>query len=108
MVASLEQVCRHCFNCLNVHLKSCLQQQGCVRKPSEKSRLSCLDGRPIIQAFGAGGFAEKVLIHENQIAVINNKVKWGEAECIGCATMKQCWDMLGVDGTAYCIGFGQA
>lgn len=78
-------------------------KQECVRKPSEKLRLSCLDGRPIIQAFGTGGFAEKALIYENRRTVVNNKVKWGEAECIGCVTMKQCRDMLGVDGTAYCI-----
>jgi S-(hydroxymethyl)glutathione dehydrogenase / alcohol dehydrogenase len=87
VIASLEQVCGHCANCLNGHPQSCTQQQECVRKPGEKPRLSFPDGRPITQAFGTGGFAEKALIHENQLAVVNNEVPWDQAACIGCATI---------------------
>ena len=87
VVASLEQVCGHCANCLKGQPQSCTQQQECVRGAGEKPRLSFPDGRPITQAFGTGGFAEKALIHENQLAVVNNQVKWDEAACIGCATI---------------------
>lgn len=87
VIASLEQVCGHCANCLNGQPQSCTQQQECVRAADDTPRLSFPDGRPITQAFGTGGFAEKALIHENQLAVVNNEVDWSEAACIGCATI---------------------
>lgn len=87
VIASLEQVCGHCSNCLRGNPQSCTQQQECVRGADEPPRLSFPDGRPITQAFGVGGFAEKALIHENQLAVVNNEVAWDEAACIGCATI---------------------
>jgi hypothetical protein len=71
-----------------------------MRKLGEKLRLSFLDGYPITKAFCLVGFAEEALIHENSLAVV--PVKWDEAACIGCAIMKQCWDMRGVDGMIYC------
>ena len=87
VVASLEQVCGHCANCLAGRPQSCTEQQDCVRAPGEKPRLSFPDGTPLTQAFGIGGFAEKALIHENQLAVVNKYVDWAEAACIGCATI---------------------
>lgn len=87
VIASLEQVCGHCANCLRGNPQSCTHQEECVRRPDEPSRLRTLDGAPITQAFGLGGFAEKVLTHENQLAVIHEDIDWSEAACIGCATI---------------------
>ncbi|GAO99366.1 zinc-binding dehydrogenase [Fructobacillus ficulneus] len=87
VVASLEQVCGHCANCLNGQPQSCTQQYECVRAEDEAPRLSFPDGRAITQAFGVGGFAEKALIHENQLAVVNNEIPFDQAACIGCATI---------------------
>lgn len=87
VVASLEQVCGHCANCLRGNPQSCTEQQECVRHAGDIPRLQTLDGKPITQAFGLGGFAEKVLAHENQLAVVNNEIDWAEAACIGCATI---------------------
>ncbi|WEV63701.1 alcohol dehydrogenase catalytic domain-containing protein [Bifidobacterium sp. ESL0732] len=87
VVASLEQVCGHCANCLNGHPEVCTQPQECVRGADETPRLSFPDGRPIYQGWGIGGFAEKALIHENQLAVINDQVPWDQAACLGCATI---------------------
>lgn len=87
VIASLEQVCGHCANCLRGKPQSCTQPQECVRAEGETPRLQALDGTPISQAFGLGGFAEKVLTHENQLAVIQPGLDWAEAACIGCATI---------------------
>jgi S-(hydroxymethyl)glutathione dehydrogenase/alcohol dehydrogenase/S-(hydroxymethyl)mycothiol dehydrogenase len=87
VVASLEQVCGHCSNCLRGEPQSCTHQEECVRGPEEPPRLQTLDGEPLSQAFGLGGFAEKVLAHENQLAVVNDEIDWAEAACIGCATI---------------------
>lgn len=87
VIASLEQVCGHCSNCLRGKPQSCTQQQECVRVEGDTPRLQTLDGTPITQAFGLGGFAEKVLTHENQLAVIEHGLDWAEAACIGCATI---------------------
>lgn len=87
VIASLEQVCGHCANCLRGAPQSCTHQEECVRGPEETPRLRTLDGKPLSQAFGLGGFAEKVLAHENQLAVVNDQVDWAEAACIGCATI---------------------
>jgi S-(hydroxymethyl)glutathione dehydrogenase/alcohol dehydrogenase/S-(hydroxymethyl)mycothiol dehydrogenase len=87
VVASLEQMCGHCANCLRGYPQSCTQQQECLRSAGKPPRLSFPDGRPLTQAFGIGGFAEKALIHQNQLAVINDKVPWDQAACMGCATI---------------------
>lgn len=87
VVASLEQVCGHCANCLKGQPQSCTNQNECVRGEGETPRLQTLDGKPITQAFGIGGFAEKALVHQNQLAVVNSQVDWAEAACIGCATI---------------------
>lgn len=87
VIACLEQICGHCVNCLNGRPQLCSNPQDCMRKPSDTPRLSLLDGTPIMPISGIGGFAEKILIHENQLFVVNNQVKWDEAACIGCSTI---------------------
>lgn len=87
VVATLEQICGHCDKCMGGKAHSCRHQEECVRQPGEPPRLKFPDGRPITQALGIGGFASKSLIHQNQLAVVNNQVDMAEAACIGCATI---------------------
>ena len=87
VVASLEQVCGHCAQCLRGNAQSCEHPEECVRTADQPPRLSALDGTPITQALGIGGFAEKALIHMNQLAKVNNEIDMKEAAVIGCATI---------------------
>ncbi|BDR52547.1 alcohol dehydrogenase [Bombiscardovia nodaiensis] len=87
VVASLEKICGHCSKCLSGRPQSCLHPEECERPADAKPRISFPDGRPITQMFGIGGFAQKALIHENQLAVVNDQVDWAEAACIGCSTI---------------------
>jgi S-(hydroxymethyl)glutathione dehydrogenase/alcohol dehydrogenase len=39
----------------------------------------------LFQGFGLGGFAERALIHENQLAVVPKEVPFAQAALLGCA-----------------------
>jgi S-(hydroxymethyl)glutathione dehydrogenase/alcohol dehydrogenase len=45
------------------------------------------DGIGVFQGFGLGGFAERALIHENQLAVVPNEMPFAQAALLGCGVV---------------------
>ena len=69
VVGSLAQCCGVCARCLSGRPFQCQHPEFTVRSPTDTPRLS-RDGVRLFQGFGLGGFAERALIHENQLALV--------------------------------------
>ena len=54
-----------------------------MRRPNDAPRLS-RNGVGLFQGFGLGGFAERALIHENQLIVVPKQLPFPQAALLGC------------------------
>ena len=54
--------------------------------PPMHPRLS-RNGVALFQGFGLGGFAERALIHENQLAVVPKELPFAQAALLGCGVV---------------------
>ncbi|MBI3742932.1 MAG: Zn-dependent alcohol dehydrogenase [Chloroflexi bacterium] len=81
VIACLSVFCGHCEKCLSGHPNMCSARPG--RAPNEAPRLS-QKGKPVQQFTSIGGYAEKMLLHENGIVKIGNDVPMEVAALIGC------------------------
>lgn len=86
VVACLVHFCGLCLECLSGRTYACLNPDTVLRPPGIEPRLSC-DGEPLTQAYGIGGFAEQMLVHENQLAVVNKQIPFAQASILGCGTV---------------------
>ena len=68
VVGSLAQSCGTCARCLSGRPVQCIHPESTLRRPTDALRLS-RNGAGLFQDFGLGGFAERALIHANQLAV---------------------------------------
>lgn len=84
VVACLIQFCGSCTECLSGHTYACTNPDATLRGAGQPPRLQQADGSALNQAFGLGGFAEKSLVHENQLAVVNDEIPFSRAALIGC------------------------
>jgi len=57
-----------------------------LRRPTDPARLS-RKGAGLFQGLGLGGFAERALIHENQLAVLPKEMPFAQAALLGCAVV---------------------
>lgn len=88
VVGCLIQYCGHCINCLSGKTYMCENPQETLRSEEQGSRISLSDkSKPINQAFGLGGFAEKALVHQNQLAKIPDEMPFTQACILGCGTV---------------------
>ena len=65
---------------------SAMHPESTLRRPSDASRLS-RNGVALFQGFGLGGFAERALIHENQLAVATKEMPFAQAALLGCGVV---------------------
>jgi S-(hydroxymethyl)glutathione dehydrogenase/alcohol dehydrogenase len=86
VVGSLVQFCGDCASCSDGRTYQCRNPQSTARQPGEASRLT-RGGEPVFSGFSMGGFAEYVLIHENQLVKIPDEIPFAEAALIGCSTI---------------------
>ncbi|KDA05321.1 alcohol dehydrogenase [Microbacterium sp. CH12i] len=86
VVGSLIQSCGTCPRCTAGAPFQCLNPFATLRGPDEPSRLT-RDGQPVFGAFGLGGFAERALVHENQLAKVDTAVPFAEASILGCGVL---------------------
>jgi S-(hydroxymethyl)glutathione dehydrogenase/alcohol dehydrogenase len=84
VVAAALQPCGHCQACLRGNLNGCTNPGSLDRTDEEAPRLD-VDGVPVVQMQGLGGFAEQALIHENQLVAIDPSMPFEQASIIGCA-----------------------
>ncbi|MFJ3671471.1 zinc-binding dehydrogenase [Streptomyces sp. NPDC090106] len=86
VVGSLIQYCGACVNCLSGRTHICLDPGSTLRAPGEPSRITW-NGEPVAQGMGLGGFAQEILVHENQLAVVPDAMPWAPAALIGCGVL---------------------
>ncbi len=87
VVGSLAQSCTGaCSRCLSGRPFQCLHPESTLRRPSDAPRLIC-NGVALFQGFGLGGFAERALIHENQLAVVPKELPFAQAALLGCGVV---------------------
>jgi S-(hydroxymethyl)glutathione dehydrogenase / alcohol dehydrogenase len=86
VVGSLAQSCGACARCLSGRAFQCSHPELTLRRPSDPPRIS-RDGTALFQGFGLGGFAERALVHENQLAVVSKEVPFPQAALLGCGVV---------------------
>jgi S-(hydroxymethyl)glutathione dehydrogenase / alcohol dehydrogenase len=86
VVGSLAQSCGACARCLSGRPFQCSRPESTVRRPTDAPRLS-RKGAGLFQGFGLGGFAERALIHENQLAAVPKEVPFPQAALLGCGVV---------------------
>lgn len=83
VVGSLLQTCRACRACKEGRSYQCENPDSTVRAAGDRPRLS-RDGVILSQGYGLGGFAERVLAHENQLAKVPDRLPFPQAALLGC------------------------
>jgi S-(hydroxymethyl)glutathione dehydrogenase/alcohol dehydrogenase len=86
VVGSLAQSCGACARCLSGRSFQCRQPESTLRRPTDAPRLN-RKGVGLFQGFGLGGFAERALIHENQLAVVPKELPFAQAALLGCGVV---------------------
>ena len=85
-VGSLAQSCGSCARCLSGRSFQCQHPESTLRRSTDPPRLSRA-GVALFQGLGLGGFAERALIHENQLAVLPKEMPFAQASLLGCAVV---------------------
>ena len=86
VVGSLAQSCGACARCLSGRSFQCHHPESTLRRAIDPPRLS-RNGVGLFQGLGLGGFAERALIHENQLAVIPKEMPFAQAALLGCGVV---------------------
>jgi len=86
VVGSLAQSCGACARCLSGRSFQCKHPDSTLRRSTDAPRLS-RKGLALFQGFGLGGFAERALIHENQLAVVPRELPFAQAALLGCGVV---------------------
>ncbi|MDF0491078.1 Zn-dependent alcohol dehydrogenase [Sphingobium sp. H39-3-25] len=86
VVASLIQYCGHCGSCLAGRTYQCEHPSETLRDPALGQRLT-RNGQPVTPAFGTSAFAERALVHENQLAKVPEQLPFPQACLLGCGTV---------------------
>ncbi|WP_312900485.1 Zn-dependent alcohol dehydrogenase [Chryseobacterium taichungense] len=88
VVGCLIQYCGHCRNCLQGKTYLCEHPEETLRKEGEGERIFLKDKTTKLnQIFGLGGFAEKALVHQYQLAKIPDEMPFKQACILGCGTV---------------------
>ncbi|HEV3060978.1 MAG TPA: zinc-binding dehydrogenase [Vicinamibacterales bacterium] len=86
VVGSLAQSCGMCARCLSGRPFQCQHPESTLRRPTDAPRLT-RKGIGLFQGLGLGGFAERALIHENQLAVVPKQMPFAQAALLGCGVV---------------------
>jgi S-(hydroxymethyl)glutathione dehydrogenase/alcohol dehydrogenase len=86
VVACLAQSCGGCARCQTGRSFQCRHPEATLRRPTDAPRLSRKE-MALFQGFGLGGFAERALIHENQLAAVPKELPFAQAALLGCGVV---------------------
>ena len=86
VVGSLVQSCGSCVRCQAGRSFQCQHPEATLRRPGEAPRLS-RHGAALFPGMGLGGFAERALIHENQLALVPKDMPFAQAALLGCGVV---------------------
>jgi S-(hydroxymethyl)glutathione dehydrogenase / alcohol dehydrogenase len=83
VISCVSVFCGRCDQCLSGHPNLCVNTGTGLRAKDEKPRLS-QKGKPIHTLATLGTFAERMLVHENALVKITEKISLDRAALIGC------------------------
>lgn len=83
VVGSLVSHCGRCTACRARRTYQCSHPEETSRPAGDPPKLS-RDGLPVSAVFGTAGFAERALIHENQLAKVPKELPFAQASLLGC------------------------
>jgi S-(hydroxymethyl)glutathione dehydrogenase/alcohol dehydrogenase len=83
VVISLLRACSSCFFCTRGQPHLCEAELPADRE----GRLWSKTGEPVLQAMHTGAFAEEVVVHESQLAVVPESLPLDVASLLGCAVV---------------------
>ncbi|MDO9368458.1 MAG: Zn-dependent alcohol dehydrogenase [Sphingopyxis sp.] len=86
VVGSLIQSCGHCRSCRAGRSYQCERPHETLRSAEDGQRLS-KDGQPVTPGMGTAGFAERALIHENQLVKVPQELPFAQASLLGCGVI---------------------
>ncbi len=86
VVGSLAQSCGSCDRCQSGRSFQCQHPEATLRRPTDGPRLS-RKGQALYQGLGLGGFAERALVHENQLALVPKEMPFAQAALLGCGVV---------------------
>lgn len=78
--------CGECPNCRLGMPNRCTQMHVVGRSPEETPRVT-LDGKPVMQFVGIGGFADTVLVNERLLVKVDKAIPWEAASMLGCGVV---------------------
>lgn len=78
--------CGHCDDCLLGRSYMCTRVDETERGPAEGPR-AAVDGTPVTQFSHIAGFAERILLHENNLVVVPDDVPFEVAAVMGCGVV---------------------
>jgi S-(hydroxymethyl)glutathione dehydrogenase/alcohol dehydrogenase len=78
--------CGHCVDCLDGRTYECNHGDELSRPADEPQRITRA-GMNLVQFEGLGGFAERSIVHRNQLAKVNKAIPFPQAAILGCATV---------------------
>lgn len=87
VAGSLVQFCAHCDACLSGETYRCRSGAELMRGADQPPRLTDAAGEPVFPVFGTAAFAERALVHENQLVAIPDGIPFPQASVLGCATI---------------------
>src|SRR5579862_1578070 len=99
VVGSLAQSCGACARCLSGRSFQCTHPESTLRRSTDAPRLS-RNGTGLWQGFGLGGFAERALVHENQLAVVPKELPFAQAALLGCGVVTGAGSVLNTASVA--------
>jgi S-(hydroxymethyl)glutathione dehydrogenase/alcohol dehydrogenase len=86
VVASLQSHCGSCAACLRGDINMCGEPAFVTRAPGEEARIT-LDGAAVTPVVELGGFAEQILVHENNLVRIDEDIPHEVACILGCGVL---------------------
>jgi S-(hydroxymethyl)glutathione dehydrogenase / alcohol dehydrogenase len=86
VAGSVLSTCGSCARCQSGHSFQCQRPEATLRRPTETPRLS-RHGVGLFQGLGLGGFAERALVHENQLALLPKNMPFAQAALLGCGVV---------------------
>ncbi|MCS4276909.1 S-(hydroxymethyl)glutathione dehydrogenase/alcohol dehydrogenase [Mycetocola sp. BIGb0189] len=86
VVACLVGHCGTCEACRAGRSYECFNPTFVQRTPDQEPRYS-LDGQPVFGFMDIGGFAEQVLVHENNLVTVNEDIPFDKAALLGCGVV---------------------
>ncbi|MFJ8752876.1 zinc-binding dehydrogenase [Streptomyces sp. NPDC102441] len=100
VVGCLVQWCGSCPACLDGRVYQCGRPGTTLRDAEREGPRLSRAGRPLTQGMGLGGFAQRALVHENQLTAVPRRMPFAQAALLGCGVLTGAGSVLNGAGVA--------